>query len=118
MSQKRYLKNSNKSYPNLPSYPQSDDQVKLAAGWLIEKAGLKGFRYKGVGVHDKQALVLVNYSSDQGMDIVGLAKYVQQRVLDKFSIVISPEVRIISSNGEVIFEPLIDTLCLSEVNHD
>lgn len=97
-------------YPSLPNYPQSNGQVKLAAGWLIEKAGLKGFRYKDIGVHDHQALVLVNYLNGQGSDIVGLAKFVQQQVQDKFAIKIIPEVRMISSQGEVSFESLVDTL--------
>ncbi len=106
-----------KAYPTLPNYPQSNGLVKLAAGWLIEQAGLKGFIHKAVGVHDKQALVLVNYNNGQGSDIVGLAKFVQQQVQDKFAIEITPEVRMISSQGEVSFSSLVDTLQLSEENH-
>ena len=88
------------SYPKIPFYPQSKGLVKLAAGWLIEQAGLKGYREKGVGVHENQALVLVNYDSEHGEDLVTLAKYVQQQVLTKFDVLISPEVRMIT-NQEV-----------------
>ena len=90
-------------YPNIPYYPQSDNQVKIAAGWLIEQVGLKGYREHGVGVHEDQALVLVNYESDDGGDIVALAKFVQQKVLDQFDILISPEVRMVTAHGETDF---------------
>ena len=105
-------------FPNLPNYPQDDGKVKLAAGWLIEKAGLKGFRHKSVGVHDRQALVLVNYADGQGPDIVGLAKFVQQKVQRKFSITIIPEVRMISSEGEVTFDSLKEYSDLGVNNND
>lgn len=107
-----------KKYPNIPNYPQTDKQVKIAAGWLIEQAGLKGFRYKGVGVHEHQALVLVNYSEGKGSDIIDLAKYVQQQVLSKFAVKISPEVRMVSAKGEVTFESLRMTLPLDGVKND
>lgn len=89
--------------PAIPHYPQKDGQVKLAAGWLIEQVGLKGYRQSGVGVHENQALVLVNYDSDCGEDIVKLAKYVQQQVLTKFDVLISPEVRMLAKQGEQNF---------------
>ena len=98
------LKNS---YPKIPFYPQGKGVAKLAAGWLIEHAGLKGYRDKGVGVHKHQALVLVNYGSEQGDDIVALAKYVQQQVLTKFDVLISPEVRMITASGEQNFIDLV-----------
>ncbi|MBL4822943.1 MAG: UDP-N-acetylmuramate dehydrogenase [Colwellia sp.] len=90
-------------YPAIPNYPQDDQRVKLAAGWLIEQAGLKGYRKKGVGVHEHQALVLVNYASEHGADIVALAKYIQQQVLAKFDVLLSPEVRMITAQGEKNF---------------
>ncbi len=96
-----------KMYPNLPFYLQSKGQVKLAAGWLIEQAGLKGYRKNDVGVHEHQALVLVNYKSNNGENIVALAKYVQQKVLTKFNILISPEVRMVTKQGEQDFADLI-----------
>lgn len=96
-----------KIYPSIPYYPQDKGEVKLAAGWLIEKAGLKGYSDNGVGVHEHQALVLVNYESDTGIAIVMLAKYVQQQVFQKFDILISPEVRIVTEQGEQSFDNLI-----------
>jgi len=95
-----------KGYPTIPFYPQGGNLVKLAAGWLIEQAGLKGYCKKGVGVHENQALVIVNYTSEQGKDIVALAKYVQKQVLTKFNILITPEVRMITANGEQSFNHL------------
>jgi len=97
-----------KQYPNIPNYPQQDGQIKLAAGWLIDQAGLKGFRFEGVGVHEQQALVLVNYGSDFGADIISLAKYIQRKVTEKFQVALMPEVRMITKNGERAFSSLPD----------
>lgn len=88
------------SYPNIPFYPQQDGRVKLAAGWLIEQAGLKGLRQGDAGVHQQQALVIVNYGNASGHDILNLAKYIIKKVIDKFSVKLSPEVRLITSSGE------------------
>ena len=92
------------SHNTMPYYPQVNGDIKLAAAWLIEQSGLKGYKTKGVGVHENQALVLVNYNSDKGSDIVALAKYVQHCVYHKFSILLQPEVKMVSRNGEVLFE--------------
>jgi UDP-N-acetylmuramate dehydrogenase len=86
-------------YSAVPSYPQKNDKIKLAAGWLIEKSGLKGFKLGDVGVDETQALVLVNYASKNGQDILQLAKHVQKTVLDKFDIMLQPEVRMLSKDG-------------------
>lgn len=94
------------SYPKIPFYPQAKGQAKLAAGWLIEQAGLKGYCKNGVGVHEHQALVLVNYESNNGKDIVALAQFVQQQVFTVFDILLSPEVRIVTNQGEQDFEDL------------
>jgi UDP-N-acetylmuramate dehydrogenase len=94
-------------YPEIPFYPQGHGLVKLAAGWLIEQVGLKGYCQNGVGVHENQALVLVNHGSEQGKDIVALAKYVQQKVLTKFNISILPEVRMITAKGEKNFSDIV-----------
>lgn len=91
-------------YENMPAYPQEDNKVKLAAGWLIEKAGLKGLRVGDVGIDKTQALVLVNYGSDDGKDLVELAKYVQQTISDKFNVFLQAEVRLLSQNGLVQLE--------------
>lgn len=88
--------------PLLPIYPtQDNNKVKIAAGFLIEQAGLKGLQHKGVAVHDKQALVLVNKGQGTPQQIVELAAIVQQRVVQQFSILLEPEVRFIAANGEV-----------------
>jgi len=87
------------TYPEMPAYLQNNGQVKLAAGWLIEKSGLKGYRIGAVGVDQTQALVLVNYGSKVGQDILQLAKLVQDHVLKKFDILLQPEVRLLSSQG-------------------
>ncbi|WP_241242139.1 UDP-N-acetylmuramate dehydrogenase [Thalassotalea sp. G2M2-11] len=86
-------------YPNMPSYPQEDNQVKLAAGWLIEQSGLKGYRQGEAGVHKQQALVLVNHGQATGKDIYQLAQYVQQQVAQKFDIWLEPEVRLLDDKG-------------------
>lgn len=83
------------TYPALPGYPTSDEQVKVPAGWLIEQAGWKGYRLGDAGVHAKQALVLVNYGRATGHDILALAHQVQASVLAKFGISINPEVNIL-----------------------
>lgn len=96
-------------HSNVPFYEQGNDKVKLAAGWLIDNVGLKGYQKFGVGVHRNQALVLVNYSSNQGRVLVELAQYIQQRVLVKFGILLSPEVRMITAKGQKNIEEIILT---------
>jgi UDP-N-acetylmuramate dehydrogenase len=103
-----------KKYENMPCYQQTNGTVKLAAGWLIEQAGLKGFTHKQVGVHQKQALVIVNYGSPSGADIISLAKYIQRKVVDKFSVVLIPEVRMITAQGERDFDSITDNKPLIE----
>lgn len=83
-------------YPEMPLYPTAHpDKMKLAAGWLIDKAGMKGYRKGAVGVHERQALVLVNYGGATGNDVIELAKEVVHCVHQKFGIEISPEVNIL-----------------------
>lgn len=79
-------------YPTLPGYPVNDETVKVPAGWLIEQAGWKGYRQGSVGVHDRQALVLVHYGEGTGQQIKDLAAQVQASVEGKFGIKLSPEV--------------------------
>jgi len=84
-------------YPDMPHYAVSGDadSVKLAAGWLIDRTGLKGYRSGNVGVHDRQALVLVNHGGATGGEVIALAEYVCSRVMEKFGVAISPEVNIL-----------------------
>ena len=80
------------AYPTIPHYDEPDGRVKVPAGWLIEKAGWKGWRDEHVGVYEKQALVLVHYGGGRGQDIVNLSQRIQKSVEEKFGIRISPEV--------------------------
>lgn len=77
------LKNN---FPNIVSYPLASGDFKLAAAWLIDQAGWKGFRNDRVGIHDKQALVVVNHNHGTQSDIVSLAKSVQNSVFDMFNV--------------------------------
>lgn len=81
-------------HPGLPGYP-STEGVKVPAGWLIEQAGWKGKRIGEVGVHAKQALVLVNYGAGTGEEIKSLSQQIQAAVLEKFGINLHPEVNFI-----------------------
>lgn len=84
-----------KSYSDFPFYLQKNDLVKIPAGWLIEQAGWKG-RTKGkVGVHEKQALVLINHGGATGQEIVDLAQEIQKSVKEKFGIDIEMEVNVV-----------------------
>ncbi|NMH67074.1 UDP-N-acetylmuramate dehydrogenase [Shewanella salipaludis] len=82
------------------AYAQDDGRVKLAAGWLIEAAGLKGYRRGAAAVHDKQALVLVNLGGANGNDICQLALDVIARVRTEFGLLLEPEPRIMGRHGE------------------
>ncbi|BDD03432.1 UDP-N-acetylmuramate dehydrogenase [Aureibacter tunicatorum] len=82
------------AFADIPSYKVDDFQVKVPAGWLIEKAGWKGYKEGNIGVHEKQALVLVNFGGNNGKAIKNLAEKIQKSVFEKFEIEISPEVNI------------------------
>ena len=83
------------NFPEIPGYPISSDTIKIPAGWLIEKAGFKGKRFGNYGVHDKQALVLVNYGDAKGIDILKLSKTIQKTIKRIFHIAIEAEVNIL-----------------------
>ena len=82
-------------YPDMPSYPQSDGQVKVPAGWLIEQCGWKGKRVGEVGVHDKQALVLVNHGNGKGEDLYRLSEEILVSVKKEFGIELHREVNVV-----------------------
>lgn len=89
-----FFENLLKCYPDVVAYPSGND-VKLAAGWLIEQAGWKGFHEGGVGCFEKQALVLVNFGDATGKEILSLAQRIQDSILSKFDIRLEFEVNII-----------------------
>ncbi|MCP5160585.1 MAG: UDP-N-acetylmuramate dehydrogenase [Hahellaceae bacterium] len=78
-------------YPEIVCYPVNSHNVKLAAGWLIEQSGWKGKRKGHVGMHDKQALVLVNFGGADRNEVLAFAQAVADSVYDKFSVVLEPE---------------------------
>lgn len=83
-------------HPEMPLYPTAQEgKVKLASGWLIDKAGMKGYRKGNVGVHERQALVLVNYGGATGNEVIEFAHEVVRSVKERFGIEISPEVNIL-----------------------
>lgn len=92
---KEQLETLKLNFPEIPSYIISDTEVKVPAGWLIEKAGFKGKTLGDYGVHKNQALVLVNYGSAKGSDIFELAILIQKTIYRIFSIRIETEVNII-----------------------
>ena len=78
-------------HPALVGYPQPDGQVKLAAGWLIEQAGWKGFRDGDAGVHRLQSLVLVNYGQATGAQLLALAQRIQADIVTRFGVELEME---------------------------
>ena len=83
------------SYPTMP-YFEHNNNVKLAAGWLIEAAGLKGLSKDGIRVYDKQALVLVNDGTRSFQSLLNMKNLIQQTVFDKFGVMLEPEPEIIT----------------------
>ncbi|GIU26976.1 UDP-N-acetylmuramate dehydrogenase [Shewanella sp. MBTL60-007] len=87
-------------YPNIVGYPHGSGKTKVAAGWLIDNAGLKGFKIGGAAVHDKQALVLVNTGGATSEDILILAESIVEKIEQQFGIRLEAEPRMIGANGE------------------
>ena len=83
------------TYENMPHYPVDEAHEKIPAGWMIDQCGWKGKKMGRAGVHDKQALVLVNCGGATGEDLVSLCRQIQHDVKAKFGIDIYPEVNII-----------------------
>lgn len=78
-------------HPDVVAYAQPDGQMKLAAGWLIERAGWKGFREADAGVHKLQALVLVNYGAATGLQLLDLAQRIQKDIAERFNVELEME---------------------------
>jgi UDP-N-acetylmuramate dehydrogenase len=93
VDQQKFLSLSSK-YSDMPAYPHEDQSVKLAAGWLIEQCGWKGYRHGDAGVHRNQALVLVNYGKATGREILELSEKIAASVQKKFGINLEREVNV------------------------
>lgn len=82
-------------YPDMPHYPVDDAHVKIPAGWMIDRCGWKGKRVGHAGVHEKQALVLVNCGGATGKEVMYLAEEIVASVRERFGVTIRPEVNYI-----------------------
>lgn len=89
------------THPDLPVYPNEAGGVKLAAGWLIDQCGLKGFELGGAAVHENQALVIINKHHATPSDIVKLASLIRYKVAERFGVELEPEIRFIGKKGEI-----------------
>lgn len=92
---KTQFENLKTAYPNIVGYVLENSNVKLAAGWLIEQCGWKGYRKGDAGCHAKQALVLVNYGNAKGNEIFSLSGEIIQSVKEKFGVDLEREVNIV-----------------------
>lgn len=84
-----------KKFPEIIAYPDKSGDIKIAAGWLIENAGWKGHRVGDAGVHNQQALVLINHGKASGREILQLSENIRKSVADRFQITLEPEVNIL-----------------------
>ena len=98
------------AWPALPVFAAEPGWSKLAAGWMIDKAGLKGTRVGGAGVHTEQALVLVNHGGATAADVLRLAAQVRERVEQLFGVRLEPEVRMMGSEGETCLDEALACL--------
>ena len=95
MISKKKFDKLQKQYPKVPFFELDREQYKVPAGWLIEQCGFKGKRFGNAGVHERQALVLVNHGGASGRELLVLAENIQKEVKKKFGLEIQPEVNII-----------------------
>jgi len=91
---KSAFKKFHSMFPEAPYYELEDGNYKIPAGWLIDRAGLKGYRRGDAGVHDRQALVLVNHGTASGKDLLELAHHVQHSIRNRYGIDLQAEVNI------------------------
>ncbi|MBQ4670714.1 UDP-N-acetylmuramate dehydrogenase [Aeromonas dhakensis] len=94
-------------YPQMPFYPAGEGLAKLAAGWLIDQCGLKGFAIGRAAVHQEQALVLVNLGGASAMELIALAAHVRDSVEQKFGVVLEHEVRFMGRRGETWLDEVL-----------
>ncbi|MGT4676311.1 UDP-N-acetylmuramate dehydrogenase [Aeromonas caviae] len=94
-------------YPQMPCYPAAEGQAKLAAGWLIDQCGLKGFAIGRAAVHQEQALVLVNLGGASAMELIALAAHVRDSVEHQFGVVLEHEVRFMGRSGETWLDEVL-----------
>jgi UDP-N-acetylmuramate dehydrogenase len=93
ISQEKFIELQEK-FPQIVSFSQ-EDTIKLSAAWLIEQCGFKGERYNCVGMHAKQALVMVNYGGARGEDVLNLANLVKEKVNEKFGVRLEIETHLV-----------------------
>jgi len=94
VSKERFQLLQNK-FEGITCHENTDGTIKLAAGWLIEQCGWKGFRKGDAGCYEKQALVLVNYGNADGKEIYDLSEEILQSVKNKFNVILDREVNVI-----------------------
>jgi UDP-N-acetylmuramate dehydrogenase len=82
-------------YQEIPNFPGQGGKIKISAAWLIEQAGWKGRQIRGVGMYEKQALILVNYGRVGAKQVLALVRQVKTAVRRKFAINLEEEVNII-----------------------
>ncbi len=96
-----YKKIKNGGFGDVPAYPAGEGMVKLSAAWLIDKAGMKGVRFGGAMVYDRQPLVIVNAGGASGRDVKELSDEIIRRVRTKFYITLKPEVNFIDTGIKI-----------------
>lgn len=94
-------------WPTLPVYGAGEGQSKLAAGWLIDQCGLKGFAIGGAQVHGQQALVLVNRGGATAVELIALAAHVRDAVQQRFGVLLEHEVRFMGARGETWLDEVL-----------
>lgn len=95
-------------HPDLGGY-ENEQGIKIAAGWLIDRCGLKGYQVGGAQVHEKQALVLINSNQATAQDVLQLAQDVKINVFEKFGVVLEHEVRFMGASEETRLEFIFET---------